>query len=236
MNHHRTTSFSGLGSLATEECVSQPSQYWNKVTKKQHQLLTPTTKGILIRWPSWYDVMNRFLFLGRERQFRERTVDLAAITRDNTVLDVGCGTGNLTMAAKVRAGTDGEVYGIDAAPEMIQKAKRKAAENQLDIHYQVGLIEDIPFPDNKFDVVVSSLMLHHLPKDLKRQGIAEISRVLKHGGRFMAVDLDPPLVGNLRIVEEAMRTNDFTQIRRGRTEFRTMFLLIHYVGGMAKVE
>ena len=180
--------------------------------------------------------MNRLLFLGREHQFRERTVDLAAIARGHTVLAVGCGTGNLTMAAKVRAGTDGEVYGIDAAPEMIQKAEQKAAEKQFDIRYQVGLIEDIPFPDNKFDVVVSSLMLHHLPKDLKRQGIAEISRVLKPGGRFVVVDLDPPLVGNLRIVVEAMRTNDFTEIRIGSTEFRTMFLLIHYVGGMAKME
>lgn len=206
------------------------------MTKKQQRVLVPETRGILIRRPTWYDVMNRLLFLGRECHFRERTVDLAAITRGHTVLDVGCGTGNLTMAAKVRAGYDGAVYGIDAALEMIQKAERKAAENQLDIHYQGGLIEDIPFPDNKFDVVVSSLMLHHLPKDLKRQGIAEISRVLKPGGRFVAVDLDPPLVGNLKIVVEAMRHYDFTEIRRGRTEFRTMFLLIHYVGGIAKLE
>jgi ubiquinone/menaquinone biosynthesis C-methylase UbiE len=206
------------------------------VTKKQNKVPTPTTRGILIRWPSWYDVMNRFLFWGRESQFREWTVDLASITRDEAVLDVGCGTGNLTMAAKVRTGIDGEVYGIDAAPEMIQKAAQKAAESQLDIHYQVGLIEDISFPDNKFDVVVSSLMLHHLPKDLKRQGITEISRVLKPGGRFVALDLDPTLAGNLRVVVEAMRANDFTEIRRGRTTFRTMFLLIHYVCGKSKVE
>jgi ubiquinone/menaquinone biosynthesis C-methylase UbiE len=180
--------------------------------------------------------MNRLLFLGRERQFRERTVDLASIIRGHAVLDVGCGTGNLTMAAKVRAGTDGEIYGIDAAPEMIQIAEGKASEKQLDIHYQVGLIEDIPFPEGKFDIVVSSLMLHHLPKDLKRQGIAEISRVLKHGGRFVAVDVDPPLVGNLRIVVEAMRTNGFTEIGQGKTAFRTMFLPIHYVSGTARLE
>jgi hypothetical protein len=52
----------------------------------------------------------------------------------------------------------------------------------------------------------------------------------------VAVDLDPPLVGNLQIVVEAMRTNGFTDIRRGRTAFRTMFLLIHYVGGTARLE
>jgi ubiquinone/menaquinone biosynthesis C-methylase UbiE len=140
------------------------------------------------------------------------------------------------MAAKMRTGAEGEVYGIDAAPEMIQKAEQKAAEKPLNIHYQVGLIEDIPFTDNKFDVVVSSLMLHHLPKDLKRQGIAEVSRVLKPGGRFAVVDVDPLFMENLPTVVEAMRTNDFTRMRRGRTEFRTMFLLIYFVVGIAKVE
>lgn len=180
--------------------------------------------------------MNRLHFLGRERQFRERAVDLARITRGHTVLDVGCGTGNLTMAAKLRAGTDGEVYGIDAAPEMIREAERKAGGEQLDLSFQVALIEDIPFPNGKFDVVVSSLMLHHLPRDLKRQGIAEISRVLKPRGRFLAVDVDPPLLGNLRIVAEAMEANGFTEIRRGRTTFRTMFIPIHYLSGTAREE
>lgn len=180
--------------------------------------------------------MTRVFFLGREHRFRKWTVGLAAIARGHSVLDVGCGTGNLTMAAKVRAGTAGEVHGIDASPEMIQEAGRKAAEKQLDIRYQVGLIEDIPFPDGKFDVVVSSLMLHHLPKDLKRRGIAEISRVLKPGGRFVAADFDPPLMGNLRTVEEAMRANGFTEIRRGRTMFGTILLRIHHLSGTAARE
>ncbi len=51
------------------------------------------------------------------------------------------------------------------------------------------MIEDIPFPDDHFDVALSSFMLHHLPEDLKRQGFAEIYRVLKPYGRFVAVDL-----------------------------------------------
>jgi ubiquinone/menaquinone biosynthesis C-methylase UbiE len=203
------------------------------MSKQVDRVSPPATRGVLIRWPSWYDVMNRVHFLGRERQFRERTVDLAGITRGHDVLDVGCGTGNLTMAVKRRAGEESEVHGIDAAPEMIQAAERKAAEKQVDVGFQVGLIEDIPFPDGKFDVVVSSLMLHHLPKDLKRQGVAEISRVLKPHGRFVGVDLDPPLLGNLRIVAEAMEANGFTEMRRGRTKFRTLFIPIHYLIGTA---
>jgi demethylmenaquinone methyltransferase/2-methoxy-6-polyprenyl-1,4-benzoquinol methylase/phosphoethanolamine N-methyltransferase len=177
--------------------------------------------------------VNRIHFLGREERFREWTVDLAEIEPGQTVLDVGCGTGNLTMAAKVRVGADGEVHGIDAAPEMIQEAERKAADKDLDIHYQVGLIEDIPLPDGRFDVVLSSLMLHHLPKDLKRRGIAEIARVLKPGGRFVAVDIDPALMGNLRTVTEAMEANGFVEMRRGRTGFRTLFIPMHYLSGTA---
>ncbi|NIM49033.1 MAG: methyltransferase domain-containing protein [Gemmatimonadales bacterium] len=201
------------------------------MTKNPHRVTAPATRGIRIRWARCYDAMNRLNFLGREGRFRERTVDLAAIARGETVLDVGCGTGNLTMAAKVRAGADGTVWGIDAAPEMIQEAERKAAEKQLDVRYQVALIEDIPFPDGEFDVVLSSLMLHHLPRDLKRQGVAEISRVLKPGGRFVAVDVDPPLLGNLRTVAEAMEANGLIEIQRGKTNFRTTFLPIHYLIG-----
>lgn len=62
----------------------------------------------------------------------------------------------------------------------------------MDVGFQVGLVEDIPFPDGEFDVVLSRLVLHHLPDDLKRRGVAEMRRVLKPGGRFLAVDFTPP--------------------------------------------
>jgi ubiquinone/menaquinone biosynthesis C-methylase UbiE len=117
---------------------------------------------------------------------------------------------------------------------MIRVAERKAAERQIDVRYQVGLIEEIPFPDCQFDVVVSSLMLHHLPRDLKRRGVAEISRVLRPDGRFVAVDVDPLLMRNLRTVVEDMQANGFAQIRRGRTPFRTMLWRIHYVSGTVR--
>jgi demethylmenaquinone methyltransferase/2-methoxy-6-polyprenyl-1,4-benzoquinol methylase/phosphoethanolamine N-methyltransferase len=118
------------------------------------------------------------------------TLDLAGIAPGDKVLDVGCGTGTLTIAAKERAGVGGEVHGIDAAPQMIEVARRKSVQKAIDIDFQVGLIEDIPFPDDEFDLVLSSLMLHHLPEDLKRRGFVEIRRVLKPSGRFLAVDLE----------------------------------------------
>ena len=199
--------------------------------RKPHGPAAVKTKGVLLHWASAYDVLNGLHFLGREQSCRDWTVGLAEVAHGHDVLDVGCGTGNLTMAAKVRAG-DGRVCGIDGASEMIRRAERKAADKRIGIVYRVGLIEDIPFPDNAFDVVLSSLMLHHLPKELKRQGVAEIARVLRPGGRFTAVDLNPPMLGNIEVVADAMRDNGFRDMRRGRTEFWTLFLRLHFLTGV----
>ena len=106
------------------------------------------------------------------------------------MLDVGCGTGDLTMVAKALAGPTGEVVGTDASPQMIDRAQRKAAQSGVDVTFQIDLIENMTFPDNQFDVVLSSLTMHHLPDDLKREGLAEIYRVLKPGGRILIVDIE----------------------------------------------
>jgi demethylmenaquinone methyltransferase/2-methoxy-6-polyprenyl-1,4-benzoquinol methylase/phosphoethanolamine N-methyltransferase len=98
----------------------------------------------------------------------------------------------LTIAAKARAGSAGQVFGIDASPEMIDVARRKAAKREIEIDFRIDLIERLSFPDDHFDVVLSSLMMHHLPHDLKRQGLAEIRRVLRPGGRLLIVDLKRP--------------------------------------------
>ena len=82
----------------------------------------------------------------------------------------------------------GAVHGLDASPAMIDVAKEKASKAGSAIAFQVALIEALPFPAATFDLVTSSLMLHHLPDDLKRTGLAEMRRVLKPGGRFMAMD------------------------------------------------
>ncbi len=58
----------------------------------------------------------------------------------------------------------------------------------MPIDFQIGVIEQLPFPDQTFDVVLSTLMMHHLPAPLKRQGLAEIARVLKPGGRLVIAD------------------------------------------------
>jgi ubiquinone/menaquinone biosynthesis C-methylase UbiE len=149
------------------------------------------TEGNLIRWAPYYDLVTNLMTFGQARRLRRTTVDQALIKPGESVLDVGCGTGEVTLAAKTRA-KHGTVYGIDPAPEMIAVARKKAARKKLDIDFRVGVIEALPFPDSSIDVVTSSLMMHHLPDGLKVRGLAEVFRVLKPGGRFLIADFARP--------------------------------------------
>ncbi len=150
------------------------------------------TKGTVIRWATFYDPLVKLLTLGQATRLRRSTVALAAIEAGTHVLDVGCGTGDLTLAAWQRTGPTGVVAAIDPAAEMIAVAQRKAAKRHATVDFRVGVIEALPFADASFDVVLSSFMMHHLPDDLKRQGLAEIERVLRPGGRLLIVDFKGP--------------------------------------------
>jgi ubiquinone/menaquinone biosynthesis C-methylase UbiE len=135
-----------------------------------------------------YDFLVWALMLGRERTFREKTLDLARLAEGESVLDVGCGTGTLAIAAKSRVGNLGKVTGIDASPEMIGRAKKKARKTGVEVNFQTAAAQNLPFQDAAFDVVLSTVMLHHLPDDARVMCISEIRRVLRPGGRFLAID------------------------------------------------
>ena len=106
----------------------------------------PTTTGRVIHWARYYDLFGKLISFGRDKAVREKLLELAAPSPGEKMLDVGCGTGTLTIALKAEVGA-GEVHGIDASREMIEVAKEKAARAGSDIAFQVALIEAIPFPD-----------------------------------------------------------------------------------------
>src|SRR5262245_5732516 len=148
----------------------------------------PATKGRVIHWAAGYDLLVRLFFLGHERSFRDRLVQLAHLEPGESVLDIGCGTGSLAIAAKHRVGPAGTVWGIDASPEMIERARRKASKARVEVHFADAVVERMPFPDGQFDVVLSTMMLHHLPGPARRACLRETARVLKPGGRVLLVD------------------------------------------------
>ena len=152
----------------------------------------PQTEGRLIRWAAWYDALVNTLTLGHARMLRAMTVEHAQLKAGEKVLDVGCGTGGVTIPAKQKVGKTGLAAGIDPAPEMIAVAQKKAARAGLEVDFRVGVIESLPYPDSSFDAVTSSLMVHHLPRDLQEKGLAEIRRVLKPGGRLLVADMMRP--------------------------------------------
>jgi ubiquinone/menaquinone biosynthesis C-methylase UbiE len=143
--------------------------------------------------PAWrYDLMTWFGFYGKERKSRQMTIDLIQLQPGEAVLDVGCGTGTLALVAKKRVGKTGRVCGVDPSASLLAGARRKAARARLPIDFQLGGIEQIPFPDQSFDAVLSTFMLHHLSDDLKRRGLTEIMRVLKPEGRLLVIDFKHP--------------------------------------------
>lgn len=151
------------------------------------------TKGIVLHGEArYYDLLAWLLTLGRESAFRGRLLTLARVAPGESVLDVGCGTGTLAIAAKRRIGTAGVVHGVDASPEMIERAIRKRDRAGVSVGFQVATAEALPFPDAHFDVVMSTLMLHHLPKAVRQRCAREIRRVLKPNGRLLAVDFATP--------------------------------------------
>src|SRR5437870_12793768 len=139
------------------------------------------TKGLILKGGWRYDLtvwfFDTFWFRGQWRELRLRTATLARIQPGDAVLDVGCGTGTLAMEVARRVGRAGRVAGVDPGTEQIARARRSAARRHVPIEFQIGVIEQLAFPDRTFDVVLLTLMMHYLPASLKRKGLSIFASV-----------------------------------------------------------
>ena len=189
-----------------------------------------------------YDKYMKRITLGREEALRTMTVNLALVKQGDCVLEVGCATGSLTLAAKRQAGPSGKVFGIDIIPGMIERSKHKAAQANLDVTFQLGSIENISFPENHFDVVMCSFMIFHMSEKIRNKGIDEIYRVLKPQGKLLVLDLALPpypvsrrilklLLGfmlkhDLKELQPIMESSGFSQIEVSHSKYRVFGLRI----------
>ncbi len=143
----------------------------------------------------FYDSLMRVM---REEEFKRRLIEQAKIKKGQRVLDLGCGTATLTMMIK-QAHPEAEVIGVDGDPEVLAIGREKAAGAGVGITLDYGMAFQLPYPDESFDRVVSSLVIHHLASDDKRRAFKEVLRVLKSKGEFYILDFGKPhtLMANL---------------------------------------
>ncbi|MBI3130301.1 MAG: class I SAM-dependent methyltransferase [Acidobacteria bacterium] len=137
------------------------------------------------RLTNLYDSLLRFTL--PEDAIKRRLVAQADIQPDHRVLDLGCGTGTLTLLIK-QAVPEATISGLDADPRALDLAKAKAAKLGMDLRFVRGLAQDAPFEPQSFDRVLSSLMLHHLPPLAKAEALRSAWSLLRPGGELHIVD------------------------------------------------
>ena len=134
------------------------------------------------RAEAWEQVARSDAFV----RFRDVLMAIASPTPGETVLDLGSGTGLLTLAAARKAG---RVIALDASAEMLARTSRHAAAEGHEVELIHGDMRRIPLPDESVDLVVSSYAFHHLGDDGKELAAAEALRVLRPGGRIFVIDM-----------------------------------------------
>jgi len=176
-----------------------------------------------------YDVVS-WLF-GSEAAHRQ-LVEQAGIEAGHRVLDIGCGTGNLTLLIK-RLQTFAKVVGIDPDPKALARARGKAEEAGVAIELDRGFADELPYAAASFDRVVSAFMLHHLPPEVKANTLREARRVLRGGGAFHALDFAGGLlfhhahVGDQHRIPELLRDAGFADVTELAPR-RTIFGRVSY--------
>jgi ubiquinone/menaquinone biosynthesis C-methylase UbiE len=147
-----------------------------------------------------YDPLLRWVM--QERRFKQLVVKQAHIQPNHQVIDLGCGTGTLTLMLK-QTYPAANIAGLDIDPTILAIAQHKAAS--LPIAWVRAAATSLPYADNSCDHVVTSLMLHHLTTLNKQRALTEIFRVLRPDGQLHVVDFGRPTTLYARLTAPVMR-------------------------------
>jgi len=132
----------------------------------------------------FYDPLSKLL--GTEAAHRE-LIEQARLRPGQRVLEIGCGTGNLTMLVKaLHPAVD--VVGLDPDQKALDRARRKADRQRVSVTLDRGYSDELPYPDGSYDCVLSALMFHHLQRDVKSRTLQAVGRVLRPGGSLHVLD------------------------------------------------
>ncbi|MBI2546405.1 methyltransferase domain-containing protein [Candidatus Woesearchaeota archaeon] len=137
----------------------------------------------------FYDLLCSIIGLGDK--FRKDLLSKAALPSKGKLLDIGCGTGIMTRLYKTKY-HNLEVTGLDPDMQALRIAKSKALQNNLKIKYIHGSAEKLPFPNESFDVITTTLAIHHLKTPQKIAAFREMYRILRKGGRLIVTDFGKP--------------------------------------------
>jgi demethylmenaquinone methyltransferase/2-methoxy-6-polyprenyl-1,4-benzoquinol methylase len=137
-----------------------------------------------------YDRMNRTMTAGLDQRWRERAAARAELRAGERALDVCCGTGDLSFALAAYTGDEGRVIGCDFSEPMLDIARRKAAARGLAVRFEWADALHLPYNDESFDAVTVGFGVRNLA-DLE-QGLAEMARVLRPGGRLVILEITQP--------------------------------------------
>ncbi|MDR1459323.1 MAG: class I SAM-dependent methyltransferase [Bacteroidales bacterium] len=146
-------------------------------------------------WAGGKSYRNLARLFGFTESFYRKSIGNISLADGMRALDLGCGPGALCFALAEKACPKAEIIGIDISEEQLNYARSQCGQYGCNIRFENCSMDELPYPDEYFDVIVTSMALHETPPEVRRAAIAQTARLLKHGGHFILTDWSKPKFG-----------------------------------------